>query len=102
MPFPFTNLGGVKNRPALVVSSGQYNQSTNDVMIAQITGNVSSPARLGDHMVVGWQQAGLHAPSRVRAKIATLQHNLVQCILGQMPPHDMQGVESNLRAALQL
>lgn len=101
VPFPFTNLGGVKRRPALVVSSDEYNQSTNDIIVAQITGNTSSPPRLGDHMIAGWRQAGLLSPSRVRAKLATLHRNLVDRRLGQMPSPDMASIEANLRMVLQ-
>lgn len=49
VPFPFTDLSAAKRRPALVVSSGEYNAATDDVIIAQITSKVNSPRRPGDH-----------------------------------------------------
>ncbi len=102
VPYPFTDLTGSRQRPGVVVSSDTYNQATNDLMIAQITGNVTSPERSGDHMIVLWQQARLHMPSRVRAKIATFNHRVVRRVLGQLSQVDMMAVEANLQIALQL
>jgi mRNA interferase MazF len=102
VPFPFTNQRTSRFRPALVVSSDAYNQSTSDVIVAMITGSIQSPPRVGDHLIQDWQGAGLQMPSRVRAKFATLQHSRVRQTLGQMPSADMTAVEGNLRRVLQL
>ncbi len=37
VPFPFTDLSTTKQRPALVVSSDQFNATRNDVLVAAIT-----------------------------------------------------------------
>lgn len=100
--FPFTDFIGQKKRPALVVSSDDYNRGTPDLIIAQITGNVNAPPRPGDHHIADWQQAGLLAPSLVRAKLATIESSLVDRRLGTMPSADIQGIEVGLREALQL
>lgn len=85
-----------------MVSSSTYNQFSPDLIVAQITGNINAPPRFGDHRIANWQQAGLRAPSIVRAKLATLDSRLVTNVLGRLPASDMQAVESNLREALQL
>lgn len=100
-PFPFTNLRSGKQRPALVVSSTPYNAATNDLIIAPITSQTGSQ-RFGDHVIVGWHQAGLLKPSIVRAKLATVSRRVVVRALGYMPSADVQGVENNLSLALQL
>jgi len=102
VPFPFTDLSGFRNRPALVVSNDAHNQATGDLIIAQITGNVAGRPRNGDHYISEWQQAGLLAPSLVRAKLATLTSMRVRRAVGQMPIADMQAVEGNLRTTLVL
>ena len=38
--FPFTDLSGTKQRPALVVSSNWYNEKWNDIILAAITSHV--------------------------------------------------------------
>ncbi len=85
-----------------MVSSDTYNQLSLDLIVAQITGNINAPPRFGDHRIGNWQHAGLRAPSIVRAKLATLDSRLVTNVLGRLPASDMQAVESNLRAALQV
>lgn len=102
VPFPFSDLSGIKNRPALVVSDDKYNAATNDVIVAQITGNVSGQPRFGDYQITGWQAVGLRAPSLVRAKLATLATRRIRKTLGQFPSIDMQAVESSLRTALRV
>lgn len=101
VPFPFTDLSGMRNRPAVVVSSDDYNHATTDLIIAQITGNIAG-GRTGDHLIADWQNAGLKAPSVVRAKLVTLASSRVRRSIGQLPAADLQAVETNLRTVLQL
>jgi mRNA interferase MazF len=102
VPFPFTDLSGVKNRPALVVSAEEYNDTTGDLILAQITGNLAARPRLGDYPIPRWLQAGLRAPSMVRAKLVTLEQTRIRRVLGQILPVEMTAVEQSLRTALNL
>lgn len=102
VPFPFTDLSGVKRRPALVVSSEEYNQRTGDVIIAQITSRVNSPQRPGDYNVKDWKGAGLLAPSLIRARMTTLHSSILVRVLGQMPAAEMHAVNRALESALSL
>ena len=40
VPFPFTNLSSVKQRPVLVLSSTKYNQEHEDIITCGITSNL--------------------------------------------------------------
>ena len=102
VPFPFTDQSASELRPALVVSSDTYNQTTNDYILAMITGNVTAPTRPGDHMIRDWGGAGLLQASRIRAKLATLHESRIRRPLGTMPAPDMAAFENNLRQVLQL
>lgn len=102
VPFPFTDLSGLRNRPALVLSRDTYNQTTGDVMVVQVTGKTAGPPRSGDYYLLDWQAAGLMIPSVVRAKIATLAVGRVRRVLGQVSPNDLSGIENNIRTALDL
>jgi len=102
VPFPFTDLSAVKRRPALVVSSDEYNRATGDVIIAQISSKLRSRPRPGDHLVGDWEAAGLLLPSLVRARITTLHTSIVIRVLGTMPEGEMTGAERGLRLALDL
>ena len=44
IPFPFTDLSTVKQRPALIVSSNWFNQQRSDSIVMAITSQV--PARI--------------------------------------------------------
>jgi len=42
VPFPYSNLSSVKNRPVLVMSNERYNANSEDVVICAITSNPKS------------------------------------------------------------
>ena len=100
VPFPFSDLVGVKKRPALVVSTDAYNAAGPDVLIAQITSRVATQPRPGDHRIVQWQEAGLLLPSLLRARITTLEAGLVLRVMGLLAAEDMLAAERGLREAL--
>ena len=102
VPFPFSDLSGAKRRPALVVTTAEYNEASNDVVIAQITGNTSSRPLTGDHILSKWKEAGLLAPSLVRARLTTLHANLLVRALGRMPDDEMRLIDLRLAEALGL
>ncbi len=100
VPFPFTNLSAIKRRPALVISSDEYNAVTGDAIIAQITSKLKSPARPGDYQVKEWQSAGLLVASLVRARMTTLHSSIVVKVLGVMSESEMQSISRSLDAAI--
>ena len=93
VPFDFTNRAGAKWRPAVVVSSGRYNATSPDLLIASITGNLHALHHPGDFVLVDWRVAGLMRPSIVQAKIATIEVSLVGRRLGMLSPSDLAGVD---------
>jgi mRNA interferase MazF len=98
VPFPFTDLSSSRVRPALVVSSDEYNGSGDDLIVAMVTGQARRGA--GDCRLLDWQSAGLAHPSWVRAKLATLDERLVQFSPGRLSARDVVAVEARLRWAL--
>ena len=70
-PFPYSDLRGMKRRPACVVSASSYNEGP-DVIVAMVT---SSGTRLhdpgmGDVTINDWRTAGLRTPSVVRTPLS--------------------------------
>ena len=85
--FPFTVSGPGKPRPALVI----LDTGDADVLLARVT----TQARGGpfEIPILGWQPAGLLAPSVVRLhKLATLAKSRVQKHLGSLDAADRQSV----------
>lgn len=60
LAFPFTSGAGSKQRPALVV----FDAGDSDIIVASVTTQLRSSAF--DITILGWQAAGLLAPSTAR------------------------------------
>lgn len=101
--FPFTDLTSSKQRPALVVASRAFVASGEDVVVVAISGQrVERPGPF-DHVVKGWEAAGLLMPSVVRAgKLVTLHGDLIRRSLGSLSAADLRAVDGLLRKALAL
>ena len=100
VPFPFGERAGGRKRPALVISSPEYNQATGELIVAQITGHVSSADRPGDYPIESWKQANLLGPSRVRLRLATLEAVLVLRRLGTLTDGDWQAARQALESVI--
>ena len=98
VPFPFTDRNATKNRLALVVSDGErFNTPAGHSVMAMITSADNPPWPL-DLAIRDLPAAGLPAASKVRFKLFTLDHRLVNGILGQLGAED----EAEFRRALGL
>ncbi len=100
IPFPFTDLSAKRVRPAVVVSTPEYEQNTGDIIVAQITSRQHSLPT--DYALQDWQSAGLLRPSVVRVKLATINASLVQLRIGQLSSLDLEEVNKRLKLALGL
>jgi len=77
--YPYSDLKGVKKRPALVLAD----TGDEDIVVARITSE--SPRDAYDLLLDRWKEAGLLLPSSVRlAKVATLSKALVLKKLGKL------------------
>src|SRR5487761_2397635 len=103
-PFLYSDLVGMKRRPACVVSSGAYNSGP-DVILAMVT---SRRSRLleptpGDVVLTDWRAAGLSTPSVIRAgRLLVLEQRLIQFGLGMLTSSDLARVDSGLLSVLDL
>ena len=100
LPYPFGERASGKKRPALVISSAEYNQATGELVIAQITGRVGANARSGDCQIQGWREANLARPALVRCRLATVKTSLVLRRLGELTETDRQDVLKSLSASM--
>ncbi len=89
VPFPFTDQPGTKTRPAVVVSSHDYNASRRDVVIMAITGQVRTPLGYGEAMVGNWQDAGLVKESVLKPVFTTIEQGLVVRVIGHLSAADI-------------
>ena len=68
VPFPFTDKQTVKRRPALIISSGEYQMNYNHCILAMITSAIQS-SWIDDVIITDISTAGLPAASKIRLKI---------------------------------
>ncbi len=100
VPFPFTDSPASKRRPALVLSSQEFNQSAGHSVMAQITSAKRSSWQ-GD-LIIQHAEAGLPAACLVRMKLFTIDNRLIQKRAGRLSDADQQQVRSGLRRLMSL
>lgn len=85
IPFPFTDLTTVKQRPALVISSTSFNQRHQDIIVLAITSQNPFDLKADEIALTESDQksAFLPKPSKVKtSKIVSVDQRLVRKILG--------------------
>ena len=98
VPFPFTDRRAAKRRPALIVSSANFNRAHEQSILAMITSAGSDwPS---DVAIQNWREAGLHVPCKVRFKLFTLDDTLIVRKLGTLAKPDGEAVKKALGRVL--
>ena len=90
--FGFSEETGTKKRPALIISSDNYHQSRQEIIIMAITSNIKR-VLFGDTKIEQWEEAGLLYPSLVTGIIRTIKDNMIVRKLGTLLPQDFQKVK---------
>ena len=95
VPFPFTDREADRRRPALVVSSLEFNATHDQSVLAMITtaGGGEWPS---DVAIRDWSEAGLSVPCRVRLKLFTLDDILILRRTGALSDRDAEAVRDSL------
>lgn len=94
VPFPFTDRATTKRRPALVLSDAQsFNNLIGQSVLAMITSAKHSDWPL-DVRLEDLEATGLSAPSIVRMKLFTLDHQLFIRKTGHLTAKDRNSVEN--------
>ena len=99
--FVFADETGVKHRPAVILSSDAYLSERDEAIIAAITSRTGR-ILVGDHLINGWQGAGLLFPSVVTTIIRTIKQSMIARKLGAMPIPDIEAIDSKLKLVLGL
>ena len=100
VPFPFTDQSGSKKRPAVVISSAQYQAERRDLVIMAVTSQIRLRPALGEFVVVDWKRAGLVAPSAIKPVLATIEKRFVLRKLGQLQLPDIRLLRTSLEQIL--
>jgi mRNA interferase MazF len=99
VPFPFVDLPISRRRPALVLSSGQFNRDHDQSVLAMITTGARSDWPSDIPLVAGGD-TGLSQPSKVRFKLFTLPNDLISRRMGKLSEKDRRKVARASRGIL--
>lgn len=100
VPFPYTDGDRAQRRPAVVVSGDVTGRGHGFYWVVMVTS--AENARWPDDVPIGnLEAAGLAFPSVVRsAKIATIQHDRIDRVLGTLGAHERRLVKAAIRRIL--
>ena len=97
VPFPFTDSGAVKRRPALVLSDEvAFNVASGRSVLAMIT-TVKPSSWVLDVLIEDLEAVGLKHPSSIRMKLFTLDNPLIIKSIGHLAEVDRVSVEKALK-----
>lgn len=85
VPFPFSNLSSIKQRPVLILSKNEYNNNSDDVITCGITSNLKDiPCSiLIDNKNL--EKGSLPKQSRIKIdKLFTIEKNIVKKKIGKL------------------
>jgi len=97
VPFPFTDRGDSKRRPALALSKEEFSAASGHTLLAMITSAQNPPWPLD--VPIQPNRAVLNAPSKVRMKLFTLDNRLILRAIGTLGEHDRDAVLATLNKA---
>lgn len=100
VPFPFTDQTTSKKRPAVVVSSSDYQLHRSDLVLMAVTSQLRPSPFYGELVIQEWANAGLVKPSVIKPVIATLHAKLVLAKRGKLQAPDLDALRSLLREIL--
>ena len=86
-----------KARPAVVLSTEEFQRYRPDVVVGIITTQVPQPMTPADCELQDWRQAGLHAPSYFRLFPVTLPEREVR-LIGRLSDGDWDAVRACFHA----
>jgi mRNA interferase MazF len=103
VPFPFTDLSAIKQRPALVLSPERLNKVRTDLVVAAITSQmpdvISEDEVLLSDTDLG--TAGLPKASIIKlGKIFTIHQGLIRKKLGRVPDPTLESILQKLAQSM--
>ena len=91
--YPFSDLSGVKVRPAVVLNASHISQ---DMLIVLLTCKTAG-LLAGEFVLLEWGKSGLNIETAVKRGIYTINHSLVRKRLGRLDNLDAKRLEQSLK-----
>ena len=98
MPFPFSDLSGLRQRPVLVISNDKYNNSCEDIITCGITSNLkdSKYSVLFDNCDLS--EGNVPLKSRIKVdKLFTLEKSIIKKKIAMLKGECMEKVREEFK-----
>ena len=99
VPFPFMEKPAVKRRPALIVSTKEFNANNDHSIMAMIT-TAALDRWPSDYALTKSHEAGLNVDCYVRWKVFTLPNSMIIKIIGELADEDRLALAIEANAIL--
>ena len=99
--FVFSDESGVKQRPAVIISTNEYHRQRQEVIIQAVTSRTDR-ILTGDYLIRDWKEAKLISPSVATGIIRTVKRDMIIRKLGTLSNHDLNEIEYKLIAIIGL
>ncbi len=97
VPFPFTDLSAVKQRPVLILSTTAYNSATEDIVVCGMTSNLKDAGYSVAITNRDLSYGEIPTDSRIKVdKIFTLKNSLVRKRVAKVNPAIFEKVKEQL------
>ncbi|GBE18705.1 pemK-like protein [archaeon BMS3Abin16] len=98
VPFPFSDLSSIKQRPVLVLSNNSYNKMSRDIITCAVTSNLKD----SEHSVLignkDLTEGGIPKKSRIKAdKIFTLEQSIIKKKVARVNKRVFEKVKGELK-----
>ena len=96
VPFPFVERPAAKRRPALVISTKEFNKENDHSVLAMIT-TAMLDRWPSDYLLARYLEAGLKHSSYVRWKVFTLPNIIIVKKVGELADEDREEIIKKAR-----
>lgn len=98
---PVVTASGHKRRPAVIISSDEYNAELRQVIVSGTT-RIAEGIPFGHCRLIDWESAGLNQPSAVTPWPATVRQDEILRRYGRVSERDLAAIGDSLRFILGL
>jgi len=103
IPFPFSDLSGLKQRPVLVLSDSAYNRRSRDFIVCGVTSNLKYRGHSVELDSSGLLSGTMPVKSLIKVdKLFTLEQSLARKRFSRIKPEILALVRTELRGVLGL
>jgi mRNA interferase MazF len=94
--FPFTNMGGEKKRPGIIISTTTFHSKRTDYLVLALSESRGQQLYPGDFELAKWNEAGLVGPAIAKGRIATVDKTMFYKKLGKLHSDDIATLVKSL------